>query len=261
MSQSSSFIDTHTHLYLDDFSDDANAAVARAQEEGVNRMIFPNVGLDTIEPMKRLHSQNPESTFMAMGLHPTEITTDWEATLDEIRKELFSSNEYHAVGEIGMDLYWDATFERQQMLAFDRQLTWAEQLNLSVIIHCRNAMPQTLEVLEAHRNLQCVFHCFGGSADDIREIRNRIGDHPYFGIGGIVTFKNSSLRQLLPEITSSKILLETDSPYLAPVPHRGKRNESSYIPFIAETAANALQVPNDELARITTASAASFFKL
>lgn len=259
---SASFIDTHTHLYLEEFADDANAAAARAKAAGVNRMIFPNVGLDSIEPMKQLHAQNPDSTFMAMGLHPTEITADWEQTIAPIREELFNpAAGYVAVGEIGMDLYWDSTFEQQQMSAFDRQLAWAEQLNLPVIIHCRNAMPQTVEVLEGHRNLRCVFHCFSGSADDISEIRRRIGNHPYFGIGGVVTFKNSNLRQLLPEITASKILLETDSPYLAPVPHRGKRNESSYIPIIAETAAAALEIPTDELARLTSASAANFFTL
>lgn len=254
-------IDTHTHLYLEEFADDAHGAVRRAVESGVEHLIFPNVGVDSIAPMKQLHEAFPDITSVAMGLHPTEVGADWENSLKLIENELCSATKYVAVGEIGMDLYWDKGFREQQMQAFDRQIALAEQLNLPIIIHCRDAMAETLEVLEGHRGVQCVFHCFGGTANDVADIRRRIGSHPYFGIGGVVTFKNSNLRSLLADIGLEKILLETDSPYLAPVPYRGRRNESSYLPLVAQTIAATLNISADETAAATTASARRLFAL
>ena len=257
--------DTHTHLYLPEFEADGDSpaqAVRRALDVGVSRMIFPNVGADTVGPMKELHSQFPDSTFMAMGLHPTEVEENWADIYAPIAEEITSAPEgtFVAVGEIGMDLYWDKTFESQQMRLLDEQFSLAERLGLPVIIHCREALDQVLEVLGGHKSLTGVFHSFTGTAADVDRIRAHAGDF-HFGINGIVTFKKSTLPAVLPEITADRLLLETDSPYLAPVPMRGKRNESAYIVHTASAVASALGLAPDTVADITTANAKRLFRL
>ena len=255
------FVDTHTHLYLPEFAEDDRGAeaVKRAMDAGVDRMIFPNVDLATVEPMQQLAMQFPENIFMAMGLHPTEVNEGWRDALAEINSHYGDGNKYVAVGEIGIDLYWDKTFEQQQMQVFEQQVAKAVEEDLPVIIHCREGLPQTLEVLQSFRNVKGVFHSFGGSEKDVEAIR-RVGDF-HFGINGIVTFKNSKLRDVLPAIGLERMLLETDSPYLAPVPHRGKRNESAYIPFIANYIAEQMSEPVEAVAGATTANAESLFNL
>ncbi len=254
--------DTHTHLYLEDFGSESEATVQRAIDAGVERMIFPNVDLNTIAPMKTLAAQFPKNTFMAMGLHPTELTDNWREQLDIIESHLTDGTPYVAVGEIGMDLYWDTSRREEQMLALDMQVQWALQHDLPVIIHCREALEPTLEVLEKYRNngLRGVFHSFGGTTDNVKEIRRRAGDF-YFGINGIVTFKNCKVRDCLADIGTDRLLLETDSPYLAPVPMRGKRNESAYIVHTAAHAAHVLGITPESLAEITSANASALFKL
>lgn len=255
-------IDTHTHLYLDEFMPTPEDAVRRAIDAGVERMIFPNVDLTTIEPMKRLHGMFPENTFMAMGLHPTEVRETWQTDLDAVERELAgNSAEYVAVGEIGIDLYWDKTFRNEQREVFARQLDWAYKRSLPVIIHSRDGLDDILDVMDSrHGSLpQGVFHSFGGTVEDVERIRRR-GDF-YFGINGIVTFKNSRLREVLPTIGAERILLETDSPYLAPVPHRGKRNESAYILHTAAYVAGILSMTLEEIASVTTANATRLFPI
>lgn len=253
--------DTHTHLYLPEFDADGQCdAVDRALAAGVDTMIFPNVDCSTIGPMRRLHAMRPDATYMAMGLHPTEIGHRWQADLAVCAEEIrTNAADYIAVGEVGMDLYWDKTFEKAQSEAFDMQCALARELGLPLIIHCREALPQTLEVLEGHPGLQAVFHSFGGSAEDVDRIRRR-GDY-YFGINGIVTFKNSKLREVLPHIGIERILTETDSPYLAPVPRRGRRNESAYLPYIVSAIAEALAIEREAVASATSAGAARLFAL
>ena len=258
-------IDTHTHLYDRAFAagcTDPMAgccdAVDRAVAAGVNMMVLPNVDLESIGPLKALRALRPEVTAAAMGLHPTELGTDWRATLDIIEAELRRGG-YCAIGEVGIDLYWDRTYEREQMLAFDAQLALAEEMSLPVIIHCREGLDRTLEVLQGHRGVSAVFHSFGGPVTDAERIMSA-GDY-YFGINGIVTFKNSGLKSVIPALPSDRILTETDSPYLAPVPHRGKRNESSYIPLIVSAIAEATGKSEAEIGTITTANAQKFFSL
>ncbi len=253
-------VDTHSHLYLPDF-EHPGEAVKRALDAGVGHIIFPNVDLTTIEPMKALHDDFPEHTSMAMGFHPTEVNDSWQQSLATVEEELMSDPaRYVAVGEIGIDLYWDKSFREQQMLAFERQVQWATRLNLPVIIHCREGLDEVLEVLAGvEKTPQGVFHSFGGTVEDVERIR-RIGDF-YFGINGIVTFKNSRLREVLPAIGPERLLLETDAPYLSPVPHRGKRNESAYIIHTAAHMAASMGIPADELADITTANAKRLFNL
>ncbi len=254
-------IDTHTHLYLDEFQPSPREVVVHAIDTGVEMMIFPNVDLNTIAPMKLLHNEFPFNTRMAMGLHPTEIASTWQCDLKTIENELNNNNDrYVAIGEIGIDLYWNKTYRNEQMQALKTQFQWAVKRNKPVIIHCREGLDEILDVLdEMPIKPQGVFHSFGGTIEDIAKIRSR-GDF-YFGINGIVTFKNSKLREVLPEIGIDRILLETDAPYLAPVPHRGKRNESAYIIHTAAHIAQHLSITAEEVSAITTANARHLFDL
>lgn len=252
-------IDTHTHLYLPEFEDGGSAAVKRAVEAGVGEMIFPNVDLTTIAPMKALHERFPEITHMAMGLHPTEIGADWREQLAQVEQEWRGCSDYVAVGEVGIDLYWDATFAEQQMMAFEQQLSWAVERDKPVIIHCRNGLEQTLEVMQGFSGITGVMHSFGGSDADVDRVR-KVADM-YFGINGIVTFKNSNLRNTLPAITTERLLVETDSPYLAPVPYRGKRCESSMLPATVAHIASAMGLAIEEIERATTLNARALFSI
>lgn len=254
-------IDTHTHLYLDEFADGRSEAVDRAIDAGVAMMIFPNVDHSTLSPMKELHTLRPDSTAMAIGLHPTEVDgREADDQLAFVADELRSTEKYVAVGEIGIDLYWDKTFRDNQMEVFGLQMEMAAERDLPVIIHCRDGLAETLDVIDNLRVApRGVFHSFGGSEADVEAIRRR-GDF-YFGINGIVTFKNSRLREVLPTIGANRIVLETDSPYLAPVPHRGKRNESAFIVHTAALVAAALNMGIDQLTAITSANAADLFNL
>lgn len=250
-------IDTHTHLYLPVFESDSgsDATVRRAIDAGVDKMIFPNVDADTIEPMRRLSSRFAQNIRCAIGLHPTEVRENWEDTLTEVLNAYDKKDV--AIGEIGIDLYWDKTFREEQMKVFDRQCSFAREHDLPVIIHCREGLDEVLEILKGYKNVHAVFHSFGGSVDDVEKIRKH-GDY-YFGINGIVTFKNSGLKDVLPCIGINRILLETDSPYLAPVPNRGKRNESSYLPYIAAYIAQYLDIPTSEVDTVTSDNALTLF--
>jgi len=253
-------IDTHTHLYLPEFDADGHGAeaVRRAMTVGVEQMIFPNVDLSTIEPMETLAARFPGQISCAIGLHPTEIGDNWHEDLQRVFDHLGNGSHYVAVGEVGIDLYWDSTFKEAQMQAFAIQAAKAQELELPLIIHCRNGLDEVLEVLAGYRSVAAVFHSFGGDASDIKRIRE-LGDY-YFGINGIVTFKNSRLREVLPKIGLDRILLETDSPYLAPVPNRGKRNESAYLPHIAAHIAQHLGLTTTEVAEATTKNARQLFR-
>lgn len=251
-------IDTHTHLYLSAFSDGGRHAVERAIEAGVEHMILPNVDLSTIEPMRNLHELFPQTTSMAMGLHPTEIKEDWCEALAQTKEEFDTHrSDYISVGEIGIDLYWDKTFIEQQMIAFEAQVQWAVDANLPIIVHCREGLAQTLEVLQAFPQATGVMHSFGGTNADVDAVR-RVVDF-YFGINGVVTFKNSGLRDTLPAIGTERLLLETDSPYLAPVPFRGKRNESAKLTHIAAHIASTLGLSEQSIAESTTHNARTLF--
>ena len=252
-------IDTHTHLYLQDF-EDPDAAVRRAKDAGVEHMIFPNVDLTTVEPMLALHDRHSDCTSVAMGLHPTEVNEEWSTALGEIERLLSERNDYVAVGEIGIDLYWDKTFRNEQREVFARQIDLALSHDLPIIIHAREGLDDILDVFSSFDRLPSgVFHSFGGTAEDIDRIRSK-GDF-YFGINGIVTFKNSKVKDVLPIIGTDRLLLETDSPYLAPVPFRGKRNESAYIIHTAAYIADALGTSIEKIAGVTTDNARQLFRI
>lgn len=253
-------IDTHTHIYLEEFDGDHDEVVARALENGISHMILPNVDLSTIEPMHTLHDKYPQCTSMAMGLHPTEVNSDYHKEL-EIVKQWLDARKYVAVGEIGIDLYWDKTYREEQKKVFDTQLHWAYDKNIPVIIHCRDGLDTIIEVFEEYSGELPggVFHSFTGSVEDLQRIR-KYGDF-YFGINGIVTFKKSQIPIILPEIGLNRILLETDSPYLAPVPNRGKRNESANVLHICKCVASCLHVDENEVSIRTDENAIRLFKL
>ena len=254
------FIDTHTHLSDEAYANGGVDVVKKAIEAGVTTMVLPGTSLDELEPMKALAGKFPDNLRMFIGLHPTELTNDPDAALEVIRHELDSPTHYVGVGEIGIDLHEDAAGREKQMRAFDIQCRMALEHGLPINIHCRDGLDETLEVLSGLPEMpRGAFHCFGGTPDDVMRIR-KVGDF-YFGINGIVTFKNSGLRETLPHIGLDRIILETDAPYLAPVPYRGKLNDSSFIPLIAAQIAATLGVTVEEVARITTASARGLYGL
>lgn len=253
-------IDTHTHIYLEEFDEDRDAVVARALESGVSHLILPNVDLTTIEPMHKLHERYPKCTSMAMGFHPTEVNGDYKKALSVVERH-FAEREYVAVGEIGIDLYWDKTYRDEQKHVLDTQLHWAAEMGLPVILHCREGLDTILEVFDEYSGElpRGVFHSFTGTVEDVRRIRC-YGDF-YFGINGIVTFKKSQIPAVLPEIGLNRILLETDSPYLAPVPNRGKRNESANIPYICRCVASYLDENEGIVSKKTDENAMELFQI
>ena len=253
-------IDTHSHIYCDAFDDDRALVVERSQQAGVSHLILPNENLASVPLLKDLHALYPTYTSMAIGLHPEEVKPNYREDLDAMRAML-DSGEFIAVGEIGMDLYWDKTYRAEQMEALKIQLEWCQEKGLPFIMHCRDGMDEVLEVLDSLKGdmPRGVFHCFGGDEHDIERLRER-GDF-YYGIGGVVTFKKSKLPQLLPIIGLDRILLETDAPYMAPVPMRGKRNESSYIPYINNHIAQVLGTTPEEVSRVTDVNAKTLFNL
>ncbi|MCM1337967.1 MAG: TatD family hydrolase [Candidatus Amulumruptor caecigallinarius] len=255
-------IDTHTHLYLPEFDADRPEVMARALDAGVTHMVFPNIDASTVAPLLRACEQWPGCTSPAMGLHPTSVGDDWERQLDVVMAELRRDPSlYVAVGEVGMDLYWDKTFRDEQREVLRRQLLCAAELSLPVIIHCREALTDTLEVIaEAGFEGPLVFHSFTGTTEDVRRIRRAVAD-PWFGINGVVTFKSAGpLREALEEIGVARIVTETDSPYLAPVPHRGKRNESSYLPAVIAQIALTLDFDEGFTEYFTTNNAIKIFQ-
>lgn len=252
--------DTHSHPYLAEFEDGGIAAMERALEAGVGHVVLPNVDAASIEPMMRLHKKYPHVTSMAMGLHPTEVGANWEEELS-LMESLFAEGGFKAIGETGIDLYWDSSNADIQRRAFIRQLRMAEAARLPVIIHSRNALAETLECIrEVSPRVPLVFHSFTGTPDDVRTIRD-VCD-PMFGINGVVTFKNAQpLRDALPVIGLDRIVLETDAPYLAPMPNRGKRNEPAWVVYVCRAVASTLGLPPEIVEKATDANASATFSL
>lgn len=252
--------DTHAHLYAEEFDADRNEVVQRSIYAGVTKIILPNIDSGSIEGLHQLSNAFPQNCFPMMGLHPCSVNETYKAELKIVEDNLFSKHGYYvAVGEIGMDLYWDKTFKKEQEEAFIQQCQWAAELNLPVAIHTRNAHRETINcLLQLERCPHGVFHCFGGTLDEACEIID-LGFK--LGIAGIVTYKNSTLPDVLAKIDLKHILLETDSPYLPPVPYRGKRNESSYIPVIAEKLAGIYNISVQDIAETTSQNADQLFKL
>ena len=251
-------VDTHTHIYSEEFDSDVNEVIERAQEIGVQKFCLPNVDVDSIERLHRLCNRFPTRCFPMMGLHPTEIKSDFEQKLAIIHNEL-DNRKYIAVGEIGMDLYWDKTFENEQIKAFEAQLQWSLERDLPVSIHSREAFPQVFECLNniGANRLRGVFHSFGGSCEELEQALQF--PHFYLGINGVITYKKAILREYLSLAPLKRIVLETDAPYLTPVPFRGKRNEPAYLQYIVRQLSEVYNCSEIEIARQTTENARRLF--
>lgn len=252
-------IDTHTHLYASEFDNDRDAVIARAKELGVGQFVLPAIDSQTTAAMHALKNQYPNEMHLMMGLHPTHVGASVEQELAHVQQQLHA-HDFVAVGEIGMDLYWDKTYRREQQEAFARQIGWALEFDLPIVIHCREAFDDIFEVLEgvSDKRLRGIFHCFTGT---LVQARRAIDLNMLLGIGGVVTFKNSGLAETVAQIPLEHLVLESDAPYLAPVPHRGKRNESSYLPLIATKLAETHSVSALEISKITTENAKTVFTI
>ncbi|TKC07320.1 TatD family hydrolase [Pedobacter frigoris] len=251
--------DTHTHLYYETDEEKLAQLMQRCFDNQVERLFLPNVDVASIARIEDLVSKYPNNCFAMAGLHPCDVKEDYELVLDEICQSIVDRNIY-AIGEIGIDLHWDKTTLEIQKTAFKEQIKWAKDLDLPIVIHCREAFDEIFEVLEAEKgpDLRGIFHCFTGNLD---QANKAIELGFYLGIGGVVTYKKAGLDEVLKNIPISKIVLETDSPYLAPVPFRGKPNESSYLVHIAEKVAEIYNVSVEEVANITTANSKLIFNI
>jgi TatD DNase family protein len=252
-------VDTHTHVYDHQFSLDRNEAMKRALDAGVGMMLLPNVDASTIAPMLELHEQYPDHTRVMMGLQPEEVKEDYKEVLSMMEKEL-EHGIYVGVGEVGLDFYWDSTYEKQQLDAFETQLDWSKQLGLPLSIHCRNAFEKMVKILEKKQDggLRGIMHCFTGTEEEAK-VYLELGFH--LGLGGVTTYKNCGVKDYLPNLPLDRIVLETDAPYLAPVPCRGKRNEPAFLVHTAQRIADVLQMPLDDFAEVTTTNAKALFGL
>jgi TatD DNase family protein len=251
------FIDTHAHLYVEQFEEDRKEMIARAQQLGVHKIYLPNIDASTIEAMNELAQSFPEFLFPMLGLHPCHVIEDYKEVLDAMRPQ-FEEETYYGVGESGIDLYWDQQYARQQEDALSIQCQWAKELDLPLILHTRSATEETIQLISEEQDgrLRGIFHCFGGDLKQASAIQDL---NFMIGIGGVVTFKNSGLDKVVKDIPLDAIVLETDAPYLAPVPHRGKRNESSYIHLIAEKLATLYECSIEEIGQQTSGNALKVF--
>ncbi len=251
------FIDTHSHLYLQEFAQDIDTVMLRANNEDVKKIFLPSIDSSHHQEMFLLEQKFPDACFAMMGLHPCYVKENY---LDELKKveKLLKQRKFAAIGEIGLDFYWDKNFAKQQYESFDQQMQWALDYNLVINIHTRNATQEAIERVKpfAQKGLKGIFHCFGGTLETAKQI---IELDFLLGIGGVVTYKKSGLDEVLKNISLDYIVLETDAPYLTPVPYRGKRNESSYIKIIAQKIADIKKVSIEEIAATTTANAEKIY--
>ncbi len=252
------FTDTHTHIYSEEFENDRDQMIQRAIDNGIQRFFVPSIDSSYTQKMYDLEAKYPKNIFLMMGLHPCYVKDNYEEELEYVRNEL-NKRKFCAIGEIGIDLYWDKTHLKEQQIVFQTQIQWAKELGLPINIHCRDAFDEIFEILEQEKseNLWGIFHCFTGNE---AQAFQAINCGMKLGIGGVVTFKNGKIDQFLNNIDIKNIVLETDSPYLAPVPYRGKRNESSYIMNIAQKVAEIYQLTMDEVAQITTQNSWDIFR-
>ena len=253
-------IDSHSHIYLDDFDADREQIVKQALDSGIDKILLPNIDSASIDAMLRAEAMYPEICLSMMGLHPTSVKENYLEELSIIEQKL-SERSFIAIGEIGMDLYWDTTFVKEQKDVLSKQLLWAMDKDLPVSIHTRNAFPEIFDVIGKiyDNRLKGVFHSFSGTLDDAKKILEMPGF--YFGVNGTVTYKNSKLSEILIEIGFEKLLLETDAPYLPPVPHRGKRNEPAFMVNTAKKLAEIFSVQVEEIDKVTTENAKRLFLL
>ena len=252
-------IDTHTHLYLNQFKDDVDLVIARAKNAGIDKFIFPAIDSSHFKDMHELRNRYPENIYLMSGLHPVSVKDNYMEELNLVLKSL-ETHSYVAIGEIGIDLYWDKTFLKQQQEAFEFQIRLAVSNNLPIVIHCRDGFDEIFEILDAEKcsRMRGIFHCFTGTLEQAVRAIN-LGFK--LGIGGVVTFKNGGIDKFLNKIDIKNIVLETDAPYLSPVPHRGKRNESFYVTYVLKKISELYGLNEQEIAKITSKNALEIFNI
>ncbi len=253
-------IDTHSHIYLEDFDDDRKEVVVRAKEAGLSKILMPNIDSESIDAMLKVEEENPGYCYSMMGLHPTSVNDGFEKELETVT-DWFGKRSFAGVGEIGIDLYWDKTYLEQQIVAFEEQVKLAKKLGLPVVIHSRDSFPEVFSVIDKlwDADLKGVFHSFTGTEKELEHIL----DYKtfYVGVNGVLTFKNSNLRDFIAMAPLERIVLETDAPYLTPVPYRGKRNEPSYVKYVSIHLAQVLGIDERDIDEITTGNAEKLFNI
>ena len=251
--------DTHTHLYSEQFDEDRESVIERAKKLGVSRFFIPAIDSSYMDRMLDLEKNYSNSIFLMMGLHPTSVKENYKEELNFVKKWIDKRN-FYAIGEIGIDLYWDKVFLKQQQDAFRIQIQWAKEKKLPIVIHCRNAFDEVFEILEEEKsdNLYGIFHCFTGTFEQAQQA---ISYNMKLGIGGVATFKNGKIDKFLKQIDLKNIVLETDAPYLAPTPYRGKRNESSYITNVIDKLVDIYDISFQEITEITTQNSKDIFRV
>jgi len=252
-------IDTHCHIYSAEFDTDRSAMIARAENEGITKMLMPAIDAATHQAMFMVEDGYSDKCISMMGLHPCSVKDNFKEELKVVEQH-FLKRAFAAVGETGLDFYWDLSFTKEQYLAFQQQIEWALQYNIPIVIHSRNSLDECIETIKKNQNgnLKGVFHCFSGSAEQAKKI---IDLNFHLGIGGVLTFKKSGLDHVVERIDLKHVVLETDAPYLAPVPFRGKRNECSYVKYVAQKLAEVKKISADEIATTTTSNAKRLFNL
>lgn len=252
------FIDTHAHLYLDQFSADLADVIQRAKLDQVLKIFLPNIDSSTTESMNAISARYPNLLYPMIGLHPCSVKENYKSELMHIEEQLALGG-YYGIGETGIDLYWDVSYKAQQIDAFEIQIQWAKEHDLPIVIHSRDALDVTIDLIGKHQDgsLRGVFHCFNGDTTQCKKIQD-LGF--YMGLGGVITYKKAAMGQVVSEMKIENMILETDAPYLSPVPHRGKRNESSYIPIIAEKVAEFRGEAINEIMNKTTLNAKELFR-
>ncbi|CAN5614643.1 TatD family hydrolase [soil metagenome] len=253
------YIDTHAHIYAKEFESDINKVLEKSREVPISKIYMPNIDHTSIDRMMELEEKNRDLCLSMMGLHPCSVKKDFEKELYQV-EEWLSKRKFAAIGETGIDLYWDKTFIRQQEEALKIQIDLAKKYKIPIVLHCRDSFEETIDIIEKHKDddLKGIFHCFTGSLDEANRV---INSGFYLGIGGVVTFKNGGLDKVLPDLDLSNIVLETDSPYLAPVPYRGKRNEPAYLESIAVKIAELKKIEIEEVMEATTFNAQKIFTI
>jgi len=254
------YIDTHAHLYVDKFSDDIDEVIHRAKNNHIDKIMLPNIDIASIESLHQLSDKYIGYCYPMMGLHPCSVDDNYKKVNQEMEDRLNSERNYIGVGETGVDLYWDKKYRDQQVKSFEQHIEWAKNYKLPIIIHSRDSLDLTIEIIESNQdgNLTGVFHCYNGTVDQCRKIADA---NFHMGMGGVVTYKNAGLDEMIRYMPDNKLVLETDAPYLSPVPKRGKRNESSYIPYIVEHLSTVRNTTIADISKISTTNALKLFQL
>ncbi len=254
------YIDTHAHIYSDKFTDDIDQVIVRALDSKVNKIFMPNIDIESITGMHGLADRYSDMCYPMMGLHPCSVDKEYKSILTEMKSHIDSGRKYFGIGETGIDLYWDVSFKKEQIAAFEMQIEWAKTYQLPIIIHSRDSLDLTIDIISNYQDgsLSGIFHCFNGTKDQCRQIADV---NFYMGLGGVITYKNAGLNDMVSYMPQEYMLLETDAPYLSPVPKRGKRNESAYVPYVVD---KICEVRNEEIKQVssyTTLNAKKIFQL